>query len=285
MGTGKGDQPEVEGGTDQEHLVATIPVHVEALDALGAKQPWQDVLGEALRSVFELQPGVVSEHPLEHSPLCLAGADEPDAGQNQHRGHPDETHHEAWQPHHVSGVGEHGVGGGQSAIDVEERQCFLHGSGLGSGDGRGILSRLEAWMDRPRWSVGIRGLALRVSLVLVWIGCQRAPAPDGPPPSPAPTLSERHRAVTDEIAALVADLSAAGTYQCCIQTPCRWCAMQTAGCACGPGLVRGEPVCEECALMWTKGQGSIPGVDPDGVRSFLEAMRADPWCGREAPEN
>ena len=140
-------------------------------------------------------------------------------------------------------------------------------------------------MDRPRWSIGIRGLALRVSLVLLWIGCQRTPAPDGPPAASAPTLTERHQAVTDGIAALVAELSAAGTYQCCIRTPCRWCAMQTAGCDCGPGLVRGEPVCEECALMWTKGQGSIPGVDPDGVRSFIEAMRADPWCGREAPED
>lgn len=136
-------------------------------------------------------------------------------------------------------------------------------------------------MDHPRWSTGIRGLAARVALLLLWIGCQREPAPDGPPPA-APTLAERHQAVKAGLSELIAGLSAEGKYQCCIRVPCGWCAMQVAGCACGPGLVRGEPVCAECALMWTKGQGAVPGVDPEGVRSFLEAMREDPWCGRRS---
>ena len=117
--------------------------------------------------------------------------------------------------------------------------------------------------------------------MLLWIGCQREPAPDGPPPA-APTLAERHQAVKAGLSELIAGLSAEGKYQCCIRVPCGWCAMQVAGCACGPGLVRGEPVCAECALMWTKGQGAVPGVDPEGVRSFLEAMREDPWCGRRS---
>ncbi len=134
-------------------------------------------------------------------------------------------------------------------------------------------------MGRTGWSTGTRGLLGRVAVVLLWFGCQPAPAPDGPP-APALTLAQRHEAVKVGLTELIAQLTAEGKYACCVRVPCRWCALQTAGCACGPGLQRGEPVCEECALMWTKGLGSVEGVDPEGVRSFLEAMRADPWCGR-----
>lgn len=139
-------------------------------------------------------------------------------------------------------------------------------------------------MARSRWQVGGRGLGARVAVVLLWIGCQDEPAVDGPPPPP-PTLLERHAKVKQSLEGLISVLTAEGRYQCCVSVPCTWCALQTAGCACGPGLQRGEPVCEQCALMWTKGLGSVEGVDPDGVRSFLEAMREDPWCGRrdEAP--
>jgi hypothetical protein len=45
------------------------------------------------------------------------------------------------------------------------------------------------------------------------------------------------------------------------------------GCKCGEGLRNGQPVCEECALMWQAGHGAEPGVDPASVRSFLEAKR------------
>lgn len=116
-------------------------------------------------------------------------------------------------------------------------------------------------------------------MVLLWFGCQGDPVPT----PPARTLAERHVEVQAGVQGLVAALAADGRYACCVSVPCRWCALQTAGCACGPGLARGEPVCEECALMWTKGLGSVEGVDPEGVRSFLEAMRADPWCGRPDP--
>jgi len=118
-----------------------------------------------------------------------------------------------------------------------------------------------------------------VAVVLLWFGCQNEPPAEGPPP-PVRTLQQRHDAVKTGLNDLIASLTAEGRYQCCVTTPCTWCAVQVAGCACGPGLQRGEPVCTQCALMWTKGLGSVEGVDPDGVRSFLEAMREDPWCGR-----
>jgi len=121
----------------------------------------------------------------------------------------------------------------------------------------------------------------KVAFITAWMGCQ-ADAPTVPPPPP-PSIEERHRTVAAELDALIRALTDDGRYACCTKAPCKWCALRTAGCACGPGLKKGEPVCEECALMWTKGLGDVEGVDPEGVRSFLEAMREDPWCGRGAP--
>lgn len=133
-----------------------------------------------------------------------------------------------------------------------------------------------------RWQGNGGGLLARTGLVLLWLGCQGAPTSEGPPPV-APTAAQQQARVQEGLAQLISSLMDEGRYACCVSAPCRWCALQTAGCACGPGLQRGEPVCEECALMWTKGLGSVEGVDPDGVRSFLEAMREDPWCGRGEP--
>ena len=45
-----------------------------------------------------------------------------------------------------------------------------------------------------------------------------------------------------------------------------------------------KPVCEECALMWTRGQGIVPGVDPQRVCSYLEAERGLRDGGRCGPE-
>lgn len=124
-------------------------------------------------------------------------------------------------------------------------------------------------------------MLFRVALCLAWLGCE----PDAPPVPPTPhaeaappSFDERRVALVADLRAFVDDLTAAGRYHCCVSTPCTWCAELTAGCSCGPGLTRGEPVCEECAVLWTKGQGSVPGVDPSAVRSFLEARRSDPGC-------
>ncbi len=86
-------------------------------------------------------------------------------------------------------------------------------------------------------------------------------------------LERRRRALHAETRALVDDLAAAGRYDCCIEQPCATCAMRMGGCKCGHGLRNGEPVCEECAMMWRAGRGAEPGVDPASVRSFLEAQR------------
>ena len=128
-------------------------------------------------------------------------------------------------------------------------------------------------------------LVPRVGFLVAWMGCRVEAPTQAPPPAPPPlTIDARQATVKAELDALIGQLLAEDRYACCATAPCKWCALRTAGCSCGPGLQRGEPVCEECALMWTKGMGSVEGVDPDGVRSFLEAMREDPWCGRKPPE-
>lgn len=87
-------------------------------------------------------------------------------------------------------------------------------------------------------------------------------------------VEARRVALFTQIRAWVKDLEAAGRYDCCAEVSCTHCAILTGGCKCGEGARRGEPVCEECALLWVMGKGAEPGVDPASVRSFLEAGRA-----------
>lgn len=119
----------------------------------------------------------------------------------------------------------------------------------------------------------------------------RPPLPDGaievvvvpaaPPPDEA-AFEDQRKALFAALRARVDQLSEAGTYSCCIKTPCSHCALMAGGCRCGPGLQAGEPVCHECALMWSKGQGSIAGIEPGQVCSFLEAEKAMKGLGGAA---
>ncbi len=109
----------------------------------------------------------------------------------------------------------------------------------------------------------------RASLVVLLWACSPAPSP--PPPAGDP-LEARRAALSAELRELVTELEAAGRYDCCIETPCKLCATRAGGCRCGEGARAGEPVCEECALMWARGKGAEP-VEPGSIRSFLEAER------------
>ncbi|MDP6934163.1 MAG: hypothetical protein QGG40_14655 [Myxococcota bacterium] len=142
----------------------------------------------------------------------------------------------------------------------------------------------------------------RTLVILCWFGCQSptpTPEPAAPPASEVtgtqradPTTEDHRKQIFGNLRERVDALGEAGTYDCCIKVPCSHCALLAGGCMCGEGLRRGEPVCEECALMWAKGQGDEPGVDPGSVRSFLEAMRdpgSHPGCdcskGAASPEH
>ncbi len=113
-------------------------------------------------------------------------------------------------------------------------------------------------------------------LLALFLACA-PPQPDPPTPDPAPldraALEARRVALKTDVKALVAELSRAGRYDCCILIPCEMCAMRMGGCACGEGLRKSEPVCEECAMMWRAGQGAEPDVKPEDVRTFLEAEK------------
>lgn len=113
-------------------------------------------------------------------------------------------------------------------------------------------------------------------LILLAVGCIEPPAE---PPAAARAeadpvaLEARRVAIRGQVKALIGDLEKAGRYDCCVDAPCNLCAMRSGGCKCGEGLRNGEPVCEECAMMWRRGNGAEPGVEAASVRSFLEAER------------
>ncbi len=98
-----------------------------------------------------------------------------------------------------------------------------------------------------------------------------APATSVPPQAPD-ALEIRRKALSAELRELVGELELAGRYDCCIETPCKLCAVRAGGCRCGEAARDGEPVCEECAMMWSKGLGDEP-VPASSIRSFLEAER------------
>jgi hypothetical protein len=123
---------------------------------------------------------------------------------------------------------------------------------------------------------------VRLIGLLLALACSRAPEPPPAPARPAEgDLEGRREEINSLLDGLVEDLEKAGRYDCCIQVPCRHCARMAGGCSCGEGLRRGEPVCEECALMWKRGQGAEAGVKPNSVRSFLEMEH---WMDRRYRE-
>ena len=105
-------------------------------------------------------------------------------------------------------------------------------------------------------------------MLFALLACATEPAP----PTEA-ELERRRQVIRQYTRDLVEDLGDAGRYDCCVKTPCNLCATRMGGCKCGESLRRGEPVCEECALLWQQGQGDEEGVDPASVRSYLEAAR------------
>ena len=122
-------------------------------------------------------------------------------------------------------------------------------------------------------------LLATLALARVTAGCgaapvspaEVAPAEVAPAEADPAALEARRLAIRDQVKALIGDLTAEGRYDCCVEAPCNLCAMRAGGCRCGEGLRRGEPVCEECAMMWRRGNGAEPGVEAGTVRSYLEA--------------
>lgn len=139
---------------------------------------------------------------------------------------------------------------------------------------------MRVWW-RPLSGRGLRFVVLPI-VGLLASGCGDPPGSPSAATAPTPAavdstdpaaLEARRVALRAQLKELVGDLTVAGKYDCCVEAPCNLCAMRAGGCKCGEGLRNGEPVCEECAMMWKRGNGAEAGVDPSSVRSFLEAER------------
>lgn len=69
-----------------------------------------------------------------------------------------------------------------------------------------------------------------------------------------------------QLKAAKAKLAKEGHYSCCNAPPCDFCGIAMNMCPCGNNVVKGEPVCGECADGWSVGHGAIPDVDPAKVK-------------------
>lgn len=59
-----------------------------------------------------------------------------------------------------------------------------------------------------------------------------------------------------------------GKYTCCLRHPCDHCAMKMGQCPCGPNVVKGMPVCNECKGAWYAGDGAIPGKSAEDIKTL-----------------
>lgn len=71
--------------------------------------------------------------------------------------------------------------------------------------------------------------------------------------------------IKTRLEAVKATLSESGSYNCCVQPSCNWCALHEGSCACFTNLLEGEPICPGCGLGWHNGQGIVDGVNADDV--------------------
>ncbi len=76
------------------------------------------------------------------------------------------------------------------------------------------------------------------------------------------------QAVQDQKAAAMK----AGTYNCCLKNSCDYCALKMGECPCGMNAANDMPVCNECKGAWYAGDGRIPGMTPDQIKTMPRGM-------------
>jgi hypothetical protein len=59
-----------------------------------------------------------------------------------------------------------------------------------------------------------------------------------------------------------------GNYNCCIKEPCDACYKFEGGCNCYRDVKEGKMVCRDCYKGWQEGNGRVPGVSKDSVKTF-----------------
>ena len=63
-----------------------------------------------------------------------------------------------------------------------------------------------------------------------------------------------------------------GTYNCCLKNACDYCALKMGECPCGMNAANDMPVCNECKGSWYAGDGKIPGMTPDQIKTMPRGM-------------
>lgn len=76
------------------------------------------------------------------------------------------------------------------------------------------------------------------------------------------------KAVQDQKAAAMK----AGTYNCCLKNSCDYCALKMGECPCGMNAANDMPVCNECKGSWYAGDGRIPNLTPDQIKTMPRGM-------------
>lgn len=76
-----------------------------------------------------------------------------------------------------------------------------------------------------------------------------------------------------------------GMYSCCLKHPCDWCALKMGACPCGKSAAMSMPVCNECKGGWAAGDGAIPGLTADQIKTFprMDMMPMGKKMGMGAP--
>lgn len=59
-----------------------------------------------------------------------------------------------------------------------------------------------------------------------------------------------------------------GQYGCCLRHACDHCALKMGQCPCRMNLQQGMAVCNECKGGWHAGDGAVPGVNANDVKTL-----------------
>lgn len=126
--------------------------------------------------------------------------------------------------------------------------------------------------------------SLFILILLLFTACQSAstPAP-GPTATPTPekSLSAKEHLEQAKLHLKEAKekLDKEGSYDCCIEPDCDWCALKEGSCPCAKQVKAHKPVCPDCKFGWEHGKGHVEGVKPEDVTTSLEHSHGDSGHG------
>ncbi len=88
-----------------------------------------------------------------------------------------------------------------------------------------------------------------------------------------PKVPKAVKNVQRQVMAIKAKAMKAGKYNCCLKHSCNSCAMMMGMCPCGKMAAMGKPVCNECKGGWYAGDGQIPGLTANDIKTMPRGMK------------